>query len=310
MLGDLVPLVAGAALAFKRRGEPRVAMTFLGEGAFSVGDTHEGLNLAAVWQVPAVFVIQANRYSYSTPVARQMVNTNIAQRIYGGWSIPAERVDGTDALAVLETVRAAVERARNGDGPQAVEALTVRMHGHAAHDDSRYVPAGMREEFAERFDPVERLAARLALDGFGADAIDEHARSGGGRGRGRPRRGGAGARARPGDARGRRLRGAAVGLSSGQAARASIRSISAPRERSGSQSWARRRWRYVRSMALTSTVAVSSISTSPDRAVGDPVGEQALDRVDVALPRVHLVVRTRGRTAGRTPRRARRGTSR
>jgi pyruvate dehydrogenase E1 component alpha subunit len=123
--------------------------------------------------VPAVFVIQANRYSYSTPVARQMVNTNIAQRIYGGWSIPAERVDGTDALAVLATVRAAVERARRGDGPQAVEALTVRMHGHAGHDDSRYVPAGMREEFAERFDPVGRLAARLALDGFSAAEIEE-----------------------------------------------------------------------------------------------------------------------------------------
>jgi len=148
-------------------------MTFLGEGAFSVGDTHEGLNLAAVWQVPAVFVIQSNRYSYSTPVAKQMVNTNIAQRLYGGWSIPAERVDGTDALAVLDTVRAAVERARNGNGPQAVEALSVRMDGHAAHDDSRYVPAGMREEFFARFDPVERLAARLALDGLDADAIGE-----------------------------------------------------------------------------------------------------------------------------------------
>ena len=69
-------------------------------------------------------------------------------------------------------MRAAVERARNGNGPQAVEALSVRMHGHAAHDDARYVPAGMREEFAERYDPVGRLAARLALDGFGADAID------------------------------------------------------------------------------------------------------------------------------------------
>ncbi len=172
MLGDLVPVVAGAALAFKRRGEPRVAMTFLGEGAFSVGDTHEGLNLAAVWKVPAVFVIQANRYSYSTPVARQMVNTNISQRIFGGWSIPAERVDGTDAIAVLVTVRAAIERARAGEGPQAVEALTVRMDGHAAHDDSRYVPAGMREDFAERFDPVGRLAARLALDGLGAAEID------------------------------------------------------------------------------------------------------------------------------------------
>ena len=172
MLGDLVPLVTGAALAFTRRGERRVAMTFLGEGAFSVGDTHEGLNLAAVWKVPAVFVIQANRYSYSTPVARQMVNTNISERIFGGWSIPAERVDGTDALAVLATVRAAVERARDGHGPQAVEALSVRMHGHAAHDDSRYVPAGMREQFEERFDPVGRLAARLALDGLEAGEIE------------------------------------------------------------------------------------------------------------------------------------------
>ena len=139
-----------------------------------------------------------------------MVNTNIAQRIYGGWSIPAERVDGTDALAVLDTVRAAVERARNGDGPQAVEALTVRMHGHAAHDDSRYVPAGMREEFFERFDPVERLAARLALDGFSADGDRGDARGGNGGGRSRPRRGRAGAGARPGDARGRRLRSAAL----------------------------------------------------------------------------------------------------
>ncbi len=171
MLGDLVPLVTGAALAFKRRGERRVAMTFLGEGGFSVGDTHEGLNLAAVWQVPAVFVIQSNRYSYSMPVARQMINTNISQRIYGGWSIPAERVDGTDALAVFDTVRAAVERARNGNGPQAVEALSMRMHGHAAHDDASYVPAGMREEFAERYDPIERLAKRLALDGFTAPEI-------------------------------------------------------------------------------------------------------------------------------------------
>jgi TPP-dependent pyruvate/acetoin dehydrogenase alpha subunit len=166
-----VPLVTGAALAFKRRGERRVAMTFLGEGGFSVGDTHEGLNLAAVWQVPAVFVIQSNRYSYSMPVARQMINTNISQRIYGGWSIPAERVDGTDALAVFDTVRAAVERARNGNGPQAVEALSMRMHGHAAHDDASYVPAGMREEFAERYDPIERLAKRLALDGFTAPEI-------------------------------------------------------------------------------------------------------------------------------------------
>jgi TPP-dependent pyruvate/acetoin dehydrogenase alpha subunit len=172
MLGDLVPVTVGAALAFRRRREPRVAMTFIGEGAFSVGDTHEGLNLAAVWQVPAVFVIQSNRYSYSTPVERQMRNTNIAQRVYGGWSIPAERVDGSDAIAVLDAVRAAVERARGGNGPQAVEALSLRVHGHAAHDAARYVPAGVREAYEEHFDPVERLAARLHLDGVPAEEIE------------------------------------------------------------------------------------------------------------------------------------------
>jgi len=165
MLGDLVPVTVGAALAFKRRRERRVALTFAGEGAFSVGDTHEGLNLAGVLHVPAVFVLQSNRYSYSTPVERQMVNTNLAERVAGGWSIAAERVDGTDALATYEAVRAAVERAREGGGPQAVEALTLRMHGHAAHDDARYVPSGLREEYETRWDPVSRLEERLAGDG-------------------------------------------------------------------------------------------------------------------------------------------------
>jgi pyruvate dehydrogenase E1 component alpha subunit len=171
MLGDLVPVVVGAALAFKRRGEPRVALTFLGEGAFSVGDTHEGLNLAGVWQVPAVVVLQRNQYAYSTPVGRQMVNPSLAERIYGGWSIPCETVDGTDAVAAFDAIRAAVERARAGNGPQAVEAVTLRLHGHAAHDDARYVPAELRAAYASR-DPVERLAARLLLDGAGEGELE------------------------------------------------------------------------------------------------------------------------------------------
>lgn len=158
MLGDLVPVTVGAALAFKLRGEPRVALTFFGDGAMSTGDVHEGLNLAGVWRVPAVFVIQSNRYAYSTPTERQMVNTNIAERIEGGWSIPCGQVDGTDAVAVYEAVKAAVERARAGEGAQAIEALTLRGHGHAAHDDARYVPAELRAQY---LDPVERLAAQL-----------------------------------------------------------------------------------------------------------------------------------------------------
>src|SRR5581483_8673321 len=113
------------------RQERRVALTFFGDGALSTGDVHEGLNLAAVWQVPAVFVIQNNCYAYSTPTSKQMANTNIAQRIDGGWSIPCARVDGTDVLAVYEAVSAAIASARGGAGPQAVEALTLRGHGHA-----------------------------------------------------------------------------------------------------------------------------------------------------------------------------------
>jgi pyruvate dehydrogenase E1 component alpha subunit len=170
MLGDLASVTVGAALAFKRRGQPRAALTFLGEGAFSVGDTHEALNLAGVWQVPAVFVLQSNGYSYSTPADRQMVNTNLTERIYGGWSIPCERVDGTDALQLFDAVSAAVERARAGNGPQAVEALTLRIHGHAAHDDARYVSPGRIAEFVERYDPVARLEERLRLDGLAEEA--------------------------------------------------------------------------------------------------------------------------------------------
>jgi TPP-dependent pyruvate/acetoin dehydrogenase alpha subunit len=156
-----VPVTVGAALAFKRRGEARVALTFFGDGAMSTGDVHEGLNLAAVWGVPAVFVVQANEYAYSTPTARQTANTNLSERMEGGWRIPCRRVDGTDAVAVFETVRDAIERARAGEGPQAVEALTLRGHGHAAHDDARYVPQELRDRYP---DPVERLGRGLGRE--------------------------------------------------------------------------------------------------------------------------------------------------
>jgi TPP-dependent pyruvate/acetoin dehydrogenase alpha subunit len=169
MLGDLVPVTVGAALAFKRRGESRVALTFIGDGQFSTGDVHEGLNLAGVLRVPAVFVIQNNHYAYSTPTERQMVNTNLSERVEGGWSIPCARVDGTDAIAVYETVRAAVERARANGGPQAVEALSLRGHGHAAHDDARYVPDELRAVYE---DPIERLASTLLTGGLTADQVE------------------------------------------------------------------------------------------------------------------------------------------
>jgi TPP-dependent pyruvate/acetoin dehydrogenase alpha subunit len=170
MLGDLVPVTVGAAYAFKRRREPRVALTFLGEGAFCVGDVHEGLNLAGVLGVPAVFVLQRNHYAYSTPTEREMVEPQLCLRVRGGWSIPCREIDGTDAVAVYTAVREAVEQARAGEGPQAVEAVTLRLDGHAAHDDARYVPASLRAAYADR-DPLERLEARLRLDGVAAGAL-------------------------------------------------------------------------------------------------------------------------------------------
>jgi TPP-dependent pyruvate/acetoin dehydrogenase alpha subunit len=169
MLGDLCPVVVGAALAFKRRREPRVALTFFGDGAMSTGDVHEALNLAGVLQVPVVFVAQSNQFAYSTPTRRQMVNTNLAERIDGGWSIPCERVDGTDATAVFSAARRAIERARAGAGPQAIEAVSLRGHGHAAHDDARYVPAELRAQFA---DPIERLTMRLLAEGVPQAEVD------------------------------------------------------------------------------------------------------------------------------------------
>ncbi len=171
MLGDLASVTVGAALAFRRRDEARVALTFLGEGAFSVGDTHEALGLASVWKVPAVFVLQRNQFSYSTPLSRQTANPVLAERIRGGWSIPCETVDGTDAVATYRAVSTAVEHARSGAGPQAVEAVTLRLHGHAAHDDARYVPDELRRAYATR-DPIDRLTERLRHDGVAEDRLD------------------------------------------------------------------------------------------------------------------------------------------
>lgn len=172
MLGVLCPLIVGAALAFKRRGEARVAMTFWGDGAFSVGDIHEGLNLAGVLHVPAVFVIQRNGYAYSTPTKRQMLNTSITERVRGGWSLPCEEVDGTDALSTYTAVHAAIERARAGEGPQVIEAVTLRMGGHAEHDAGSYMDQALKEQYAAQRDPVERLAARLLLSGLSAAEVD------------------------------------------------------------------------------------------------------------------------------------------
>jgi pyruvate dehydrogenase E1 component alpha subunit len=154
-LGDNVPVAAGAALAFKQRGEDRVAFCYNGEGATSRGDWHEGVNLACVHKLSVVYFINNNEYAYSTPMSLQMPTPNVADRAKG-YGMPHEIVDGNDAVAVWRSAGRAVEHARSGKGPYLVEYKTFRMTGHSAHDDAGYVPKKLFEEWAKK-DPIVRL---------------------------------------------------------------------------------------------------------------------------------------------------------
>jgi pyruvate dehydrogenase E1 component alpha subunit len=168
MLADSVPIATGAAMAFKFRKEPRIAITFGGEGATSRGDWHEGINLASVQKAPVVFVINNNGYAYSTPTREQYACETLAVRGIS-YGIPGYRVDGNDADAVFRTAREVVERARSGGGPSIVECITFRMTGHSAHDDpSHYVPKQHFEEWEPK-DPIQRYT-RLLLE---AEVIDK-----------------------------------------------------------------------------------------------------------------------------------------
>lgn len=159
MLGVLIPVCAGAGLAFKLRKERRVALTWIGDGGSSVGDFHEGINFAAVLKLPLVLILENNLYAYSTPVEQQAKVRDFADKAVG-YGIPGRIVDGNDVLEVYAATREAVDRARRGDGPTLIEAKTMRMKGHAEHDDFRYVPADLLEEW-KRKDPIDRFTGKL-----------------------------------------------------------------------------------------------------------------------------------------------------
>jgi TPP-dependent pyruvate/acetoin dehydrogenase alpha subunit len=170
MLPDMMLVAAGMAMAFRLRGEDRCAITWVGDGATSRGDFHEAMNWAAVQRLPVIFVLENNQYAYSTPLSLQFAVDPVERaRAYG---FPGERVDGNDVEAVFEATRRARERALAGAGPTLIEAVTMRMHGHAAHDDMRYVPAALVEEWRER-DPVDRQERRLSELGVDAAALRE-----------------------------------------------------------------------------------------------------------------------------------------
>ncbi len=159
MLGEIVPVLAGVAMASLMRKEKRVALTYVGDGACSTGPFHEGLNFAAVRKLPLVIVAENNGWAYSTPLKKQMAIQDIAVR-GAAYGISATIVDGNDVLKVYQATRTAVERARHGDGPILIEAKTMRMKGHAEHDDARYVPKAEIEKWRKK-DPILRFEKYL-----------------------------------------------------------------------------------------------------------------------------------------------------
>jgi TPP-dependent pyruvate/acetoin dehydrogenase alpha subunit len=159
MLGDLIPVMTGIAMAGRYLGQKIVSMTWIGDGGTSTGAFHEGMNLAAAQKAPFVCVIENNQWAYSTPVKKQVPIKNLADRAKA-YGIQSYIVDGNDVVAVYETSRRAVEQCRAGDGPVIIEAKTMRMRGHAQHDPAEYVPKEMFAYWKQR-DPLERYEKYL-----------------------------------------------------------------------------------------------------------------------------------------------------
>jgi pyruvate dehydrogenase E1 component alpha subunit/2-oxoisovalerate dehydrogenase E1 component alpha subunit len=159
MLGDMIPILAGAVLAERMKGRTTVALTWIGDGGTSTGAFHEGWNFICVQRLPVVLIVENNKWAYSTPTSKQTANTRFVDRAKAYGCTGAE-VDGNDVLAVYEVTRQAVARARAGGGPTLIEADTMRMKGHAEHDDMKYVPREQVEAWARR-DPLMRYEAHL-----------------------------------------------------------------------------------------------------------------------------------------------------
>jgi pyruvate dehydrogenase E1 component alpha subunit/2-oxoisovalerate dehydrogenase E1 component alpha subunit len=174
MLGDLIPVMAGVAIAGRYLGQKIVAMTWIGDGGSSTGVFHEGLNFAATQRAPFVLILENNLWAYSTPVRRQVPIENLADRAKA-YGIESYIVDGNDVVEVYTTAKEAVDRARAGEGPILIETKTFRRRGHAQHDPAEYVPKEQRE-FWEKRDPIALYESYLLkeklLDAKGKKEIE------------------------------------------------------------------------------------------------------------------------------------------
>ena len=169
IVGSHLPIAAGAAWSAKLRGTEQVAVAFFGDGATNIGAFHERLNLAAVWKLPVLFVCENNLYMEYTPISAVTAVAHPAADRASAYGLPAEIIDGNDVVKVHDTMEGAVDRARAGDGPTIIEALTYRHYGHSRADPAKYRPADEVERWMQR-DPL--LVARERLTSLGVDEAD------------------------------------------------------------------------------------------------------------------------------------------
>lgn len=166
-LGDMIPVMTGVLLAARMKKERRVAVAYIGEGASSTGAFHEGVNFAGVQKLPLITIIENNGYAYSTPTRNQCAAEHFVDKA-AGYGILGLSVDGNDIIACYETMKRAVEHARNGGGAVLIEALTYRRKGHAEHDNQSYVPAGEIDFWAQNNDPIDRFERFLTTEKIAA----------------------------------------------------------------------------------------------------------------------------------------------
>jgi TPP-dependent pyruvate/acetoin dehydrogenase alpha subunit len=169
IVGAHLPISAGAGWAAQLLGTGAVSATFFGDGASNIGTFHETMNLAAIWRLPVLFVLENNLYGEYSPIGTTTVNTNLSERA-AGYGMPGIRVDGNDVLAVLEVARTAVRRAREGEGPTLIEAMTYRQSGHSRSDPAKYRPAGELDAWLAR-DPILLAEAHLRDLGVGESEL-------------------------------------------------------------------------------------------------------------------------------------------
>jgi TPP-dependent pyruvate/acetoin dehydrogenase alpha subunit len=162
VVGGGLPQIVGAALAFKLRGEPRVGVAFFGDGATNIGTFHESMNLAQLWRVPAVFVLEDNGWAESTPAKQHNPLDDLSKRALA-YDMHAMKVEGQDVEAVYTATQEALEYARSGQGPAFMHVVTYRLTGHYIGDPQVYRPKDEVRELRETQDPITKLREKLEL---------------------------------------------------------------------------------------------------------------------------------------------------